>query len=132
MQEKKDTTKKKVVKKTEKKKTEERQKEEKQKEKKQPEETHKEEAKEILPPLEFSSLILPFYTQALIKLGLARDPISDTMTENLELVKRLIDLLALLKKRTEGNLEPEEGRLLVSCIHQLRMAYMEKADIIKI
>ena len=132
MPEKKDTTKKKVVKKTEKKKTEERQKEEKQKEKKQPEETHKEEAKEILPPLEFSSLILPFYTQALIKLGLARDPISDTMTENLELVKRLIDLLDLLKKRTEGNLEPEEGRLLVSCIHQLRMAYMEKADIIKI
>ena len=132
MPEKKDTTKKKVVKKTEKKKTEERQKEEKQTEKKQPEETHKEEAKEILPPLEFSSLILPFYTQALIKLGLARDPISDTMTENLELVKRLIDLLDLLKKRTEGNLEPEEGRLLVSCIHQLRMAYMEKADIIKI
>ena len=68
----------------------------------------------------------------MIKLGLAKDPISDTMVENLELVKRLIDLLDLLRKRTEGNLEPEEEKLLVSCIHQLRMAYMEKAKIINI
>ena len=127
MPEKKDDKKKKVAKKAERKKTEEEQ-----KEKKHPEEEQKEEAKEILPPLDFSSLILPFYTQALIKLGLAKDPISDTMVENLELVKRLIDLLDLLRKRTEGNLEPEEEKLLVSCIHQLRMAYMEKAKIINI
>jgi hypothetical protein len=127
MPEKKDDKKKKAAKKTVKK-----QPEKKQAEKKQKEDKQKEEAKEILPPLDFSSLILPFYTQALIKLGLAKDPISDTTVENLELVKRLIDLLDLLKKRTEGNLEPEEEKLLVSCIHQLRMAYMEKAKIINL
>jgi len=117
MPEKKDNKKKKVEKKTEKKKTEEK---------------STEETKEILPPLDFSSIILPFYTQALIKLGLAEDPISDTKSENLELVKRLIDLLDLLNKRTEGNLEPEEEKLLVACIHQLKIAYMEKAKIINL
>lgn len=122
MPEKKDNKKKKVEKKTEKKKAEEKPTEEKQ----------TKESKEILPPLDFSSIILPFYTQALIKLGLAEDPVSDTKSENLELVKRLIDLLDLLNKRTEGNLEPEEEKLLVACIHQLKMAYMEKSKIINL
>lgn len=117
MPEKKDNKKKKVEKKTEKKKTEEK---------------STEETKEILPPLDFSSIILPFYTQALIKLGLVEDPISDKKSENLELVKRLIDLLNLLNKRTEGNLEPEEEKLLAACIHQLKMAYMEKAKLINL
>jgi hypothetical protein len=86
----------------------------------------------LLPALDFSSLILPFYTQAVIKLGLAEDPLSDKQGENLELAKRLIDLLDLLKQRTEGNLKPEEEKFLTGCIHQLKMAYMDKAEIIKL
>lgn len=85
---------------------------------------------EILPPLEFSSLFLPFFTQALIKLGAAEDPISQKVDENLELAKRLIDLLDLLKDKTQGNLKPEEEALLLNGLHQLKMLYMEKAKII--
>lgn len=91
-----------------------------------------EEQKEIIPPLDFSSLILPFYTEALIKLGLTKDPISEKQEGNLELVKRLIDLLDLLKNRTKGNLEPEEEKFLSSCLQQLKLSYMEKANIIKL
>lgn len=91
-----------------------------------------EEQKEIIPPLDFSSLILPFYTEALIKLGLSKDPISEKQEGNLELVKRLIDLLDLLKNRTKGNLEPEEEKFLSSCLQQLKLSYMEKANIIKL
>ncbi len=36
-----------------------------------------EEIQEIMPPLDFSSLVLPFYTQAVIKLGLAKDPLTN-------------------------------------------------------
>ncbi|UCE21846.1 MAG: DUF1844 domain-containing protein [Candidatus Aminicenantes bacterium] len=140
MPEKKEAKKKKATKKTEekieektKKKTEERI-EEKTEEKKSEEKTEEkktEGAQEILPPLDFSSLILPFYTQALIKLGLVTDPFSDKEGENLELAKRLIDLLDLFKDKTEGNLKSEEEKFLVACIHQLKMAYMEKAKVIK-
>ncbi len=140
MPEKKETKKKKAPKKTEEK-IEEKAKEkkderieEKTEEKKSEEKTEKkktEAAQEILPPLDFSSLILPFYTQALIKLGLATDPFSDKEGENLELAKRLIDLLDLFKERTKGNLKSDEEKFLIACLHQLKMAYMEKAKIIK-
>lgn len=91
-----------------------------------------EEQKEIIPPLDFSSLILPFYTQALIKLGLAKDFISEKQEGDLELAKRLIDLLDLLKDRTKGNLKPEEEKFFSSCLQQLKLSYMEKANIIKL
>lgn len=128
MPEKKETKKKKTPKKAEEKKTKEKIEE---KTEKKAEEKKTEDAKEILPPLDFSSLILPFYTQALIKLGLAADPFSDKEGVNMELAKRLIDLLDLFKERTKGNLKPDEEKFLIACIHQLKMAYMEKAKIIK-
>ena len=91
-----------------------------------------EEKKEFLPPLDFSSIVLPFYTQALIKLGQAEDPISKKIDENLDMAKRLIDILDLLNERTKGNLKPEEEKFLDSCLQQLKMLYMEKAKIIKL
>jgi len=90
------------------------------------------ESKEPIPPLDFSSIVLPFFTQALIKLGQIKDPIVNKEDENLVLAKRLIDLLDLLNERTKGNLKSEEEKFLSSCLHQLRMAYLEKANIIKL
>lgn len=95
-------------------------------------EEKREEAQEILPPLDISSLILPFYTQALIKLGMAEDPISHKEEVSLDLAQRLIDLLDLFNEKTKGNLKPEEEKFLKACLHQLKMAYMEKAKIIKL
>ena len=66
--------------------------------KKQTKKKKPEEMQEILPPLDFSSLVLPFFTQAVIKLGLAKDPLTNKEEENLELAKRSIDLLELLKR----------------------------------
>jgi len=89
------------------------------------------EAKEFLPPLDFSSIVFPFYTQALVKLGLMEDPLKKAADENLDLAKRLIDLLDLLKDRTQGRLEEEEDKFLESCLLQLKMNYMKQAKIIK-
>lgn len=99
---------------------------------KKTEQKRSEEQKKILPPLEFSSLVLPFFTQALIKMGLAEDPLSKTKEENLDLAKRLIDLLDLLKERTKGNLKSEEESFLSACLNQLKIAFIEKAKIIKL
>lgn len=88
--------------------------------------------KEGLPPLDFSSLFLPFYTQALFKLGAAEDHISKKIDENIDLAKRFIDLLDLLKEKTQGNLKPEEDTLLINGLQQLKMLYMEKSKIFKL
>ncbi len=90
------------------------------------------EPKKILPPLDFSSLVLPFFTQALIELGEAEASEAKNIEENLKLTQRLIDLLAMLKEKTQGNLKSEEEIFLDQCLHQLRMAYMEKAKIISL
>ncbi|MCJ7565592.1 MAG: DUF1844 domain-containing protein [Candidatus Aminicenantes bacterium] len=91
-----------------------------------------EEPQEFLPPLDFSSIVFPFYTQALVKLGLMEDPLKNVTEENLEFAKRLIDMLDLLKERTAGNLKEDEEAFLESCLLQLKMNYMKKANIIKI
>jgi hypothetical protein len=91
----------------------------------------KEDTKEYLPPLEFGSLVFPFYTQALIKLGLIEDPVTKAPSENLELGKRLIDLLDLLKDRTKGNLDEEEDKFLEACLAQLKFNYLQRMKIVK-
>ena len=95
-------------------------------------EESKEEEKEILPPLDFSSLVLPFFTQALFKLGQLNQGEAKDPEGKLELAKRMIDLLDMLKVRTQGNLKSEEQKFLDQCLHQLRMAYMEQAKIISL
>lgn len=102
----------------------------KQGEKKKKEEPEKHQ--EFIPPLDFSALVLPFFTQALIKLGQTEDPFTGKKDENLDFAKRLIDLLDLLKDRTQGNLKPEEEMFLTALLNQLKMSYMEKAKIIKL
>jgi hypothetical protein len=88
--------------------------------------------KEFLPPLDFSSIVFPFYTQALVKLGLMEDPLKSEIGENLDFAKRLIDILDLLKTRTQGQLQPDEKAFIESCLAQLKMSYMTKANIIKL
>ncbi len=98
-------------------------------ENKEPKEENK---KEFVPPLEFSSIVFPFYSQALIELGVIEGPGHAQEGKNLELARRLIDILDLLKDRTKGNLETEEEKFLEACLQQLKMHYLEKAEAIKL
>ncbi len=86
---------------------------------------------DFLPPLDFSSIVILLYFPALVQLGLVEDPGSGERAENLELAKRNIDLLDLLKDRTKGNLEEEEGKFLDGVLDQLKLAYLRKAEIVK-
>lgn len=86
----------------------------------------------VLPPLEFSSLVLPFFSQGLILLGQMEKEKQKNEEDKLALVKRMIELLDLLKEKTKGNLQTDEEQFIEASLHQLKMAYMEKAEIIKL
>jgi len=86
---------------------------------------------EFVPPLEFSSIVILLYFPALVQLGLVEDPASGERQENLGLAKRNIDLLDLLRDRTKGNLESEEQKFLDGVLDQLKLAYLKKAEIVK-
>ncbi len=85
---------------------------------------------EFLPPLDFSSIVLPIFTPALLKLGLLGEADQKEPKLNLELARRLIDILDLLKDRTKGNLTPDEEKFLDACLRELKASYLEKAKVI--
>ncbi len=86
----------------------------------------------FLPPLEFSSIVLLMYFPALIQLGLVEDPAGGGgFTENPELAKRNIDLLDLLRDKTKGNLDESEVKFLDGALGQLKLAYLKKAEKLK-
>lgn len=80
----------------------------------------------FIPPLDITSLLVPFYTQALVKLGVINDPISGKPEVDLEYARRLIDLIDLFKEKTKGNLTGEEENFVESVIYKLKTTYVEK------
>jgi hypothetical protein len=87
--------------------------------------------KDFLPPLEFASVVVLLYLPALVQLGIIADPSTGEPTENLPLAKRNIDLLDLLRDKTKGNLDEAETKALEDALSQLKLAYLEKAKVMK-
>jgi hypothetical protein len=81
----------------------------------------------FMPPLDITSLLVPFYTQALVKLGEINDPLSGKSELDLEYARRLIDLIDLFKEKTKGNLTEEEETFLNSILYKLKSTFFEKS-----
>lgn len=73
----------------------------------------------------FSILALSLGNAALVGLGLVPEPESGTTTKNLELAAQNIELLAMLKEKTKGNLSSEEQHLLDGLLYDLRLKYVD-------
>ncbi|OGP60438.1 MAG: hypothetical protein A2V67_18970 [Deltaproteobacteria bacterium RBG_13_61_14] len=73
----------------------------------------------------FPTFLLSLSTSALMHLGLIPNPLSGQMEKDLPLAKQSIDLLNLIRRKTQGNLEPDEAQLLDSILYDLRMKYVE-------
>ncbi len=75
--------------------------------------------------IDFSNFILSLNTSALIHLGDLPDPQSRERIYDIQSAKQTIDILELLKTKTEGNLDSEELKLLDDVIYDLRMKYVK-------
>jgi hypothetical protein len=78
-----------------------------------------------MPEASFAGLVQLIAMQALVGLGGFAGPSGQEIPPNLELAKHHIDLLDMLDRKTAGNLQPDEKRILDTTLHQLRMAYVE-------
>ena len=76
-------------------------------------------------PVDFGSFVVSLSTSALVSLGRVPNPESGRIDRDLEAARHTIDILRMLKEKTQGNLEPEEERLLGSLLYDLRMAFVE-------
>lgn len=76
------------------------------------------------PPVNFSSFILSLGTSALIHIGEEANPATGRKQVDLPNARQVIDLLTLLKEKTEGNLNQEESNLISQLLYTLRMKFV--------
>ncbi len=77
--------------------------------------------------VDFSTFVLSLASSAMLHLGRMPDPTGEAMRSDLGLARQSIDLLAMLRDKTAGNLTPEEDTLLKRLLHDLRVAYVEES-----
>ena len=87
---------------------------------------------EKLPPIDFPSYLLSYYTQGLVLLGEVPNPYTNKKEEDVEAARHTIDILAMLQEKTKGNLTQDEEKLLENVLYELRMKFMAKTNRIKI
>jgi hypothetical protein len=88
----------------------------------------KEEARRpVLPEVNFSYFLVSLSSSALFHLGEIADPQTGQKSKDLPLAKHSIDIIAMLKEKTKGNLTEEEDKALESILTDLRWRYVKAA-----
>jgi hypothetical protein len=76
-------------------------------------------------PASFVNFLSTLVTNAAASLGAVPHPATGKRTVDLETGKYWLDILVMLKEKTEGNLHPQESRLLEGILADLRMQYVQ-------
>ncbi len=75
---------------------------------------------------DFATFIYSLNTQALLFLGKIPNPISKKYEKDIGTAKYLIDTIDMLSKKTKGNLDENEAKLVENVLYDLRMAYISE------
>jgi hypothetical protein len=78
--------------------------------------------------LTFSAFVLGLASSALIHLGVHQNPETGAISLDLTLARQSIDVLALLREKTRGNLSAEEEQLFSSILSDLQLRFVEKSN----
>ena len=73
----------------------------------------------------FTQLIYMFHTSAMQGLGKIADP-TGQVTRNLEYVSQTIDLIEMLKAKTNGNISEDIEKVLDGMLSELRLNYVDE------
>lgn len=74
----------------------------------------------------FMQLVLMFQTAAMQQMGKLMNPLTKQVERDLEQARASIDMLAMLKEKTKGNLTDDEARLIDHILFELRMNYVDE------
>ncbi|VAX28646.1 hypothetical protein MNBD_NITROSPINAE05-603 [hydrothermal vent metagenome] len=77
--------------------------------------------------IDFATFVMSLSQSAFYQLGEVPDPLTGKAELNLPAVHQTIDMLIMLKEKTNGNLTPEESKLLEQMIYELQMKYVAKS-----
>lgn len=76
------------------------------------------------PRADLAAIFVMLYSDALLNLGQVPDPATGQPHRDLDQARFAIDLIAVLRQKTEGNRTAEESALLEEILATLQMAYV--------
>jgi hypothetical protein len=74
----------------------------------------------------FINFVMSLAQSGMMQLGKLMNPMTGKIEKDLDGAKSTIDLLMMLRSKTEGNLSKDEGDILNSSISSLQMNYVEE------
>jgi hypothetical protein len=79
-------------------------------------------------PASFLNFLMSIASNAASSLGMMEHPVTHERSVDLELAKHWIDVLGMLQKKTQGNLNPSETKMLEGLLADLRMQFVSLAN----
>ena len=80
------------------------------------------------PSIDFKTFVLSLSSTALIHFGVIPDPETKEPLVNLALARQTVDIIAMLREKTRGNLAAEEEKTLEDLLYRLRMHYVKATE----
>lgn len=81
-----------------------------------------------LPSPTLEGLLGTLAMQAMVALGAIPNPVTGKSETDLQGAAYLIDTIAMLEQKTEGNRTEEESAVLANLLHELRLSYVAVRD----
>jgi hypothetical protein len=75
-------------------------------------------------PISFSTLVLSLASSAVLAMGLEKNPHTGEYEKDLNLARFNIDMLAMLKEKTQGNLTGDEKQFIENVISDLQIKFV--------
>jgi hypothetical protein len=82
--------------------------------------------KKKLSEVQFIQFVLSLSSSVMMQLGKVSNPLTGKIERDLNSAKATIDLIAMLKEKTKGNLSEEESGLLENSLANLQLNYVEE------
>ncbi|MDZ7361622.1 MAG: DUF1844 domain-containing protein [candidate division KSB1 bacterium] len=76
----------------------------------------------------FMQLVIMFQQAAWAHLGKVPNPMTEKIERDLEQARMSIDMLDMIKARTQGNLSDDENKLLDHALRELKLNYIDELD----
>jgi hypothetical protein len=78
------------------------------------------------PGTPFTNFIEPLIAQAYMSLGMLRNPYQPETKIDTKAARQMIEILTLLKEKTQGNLDPDEEDFIETHLGELKLAFVQR------
>ena len=76
----------------------------------------------------FLKMVYIFHASAMQALGKIKNPITNVIEKNIEQAKQSIEMLEMIKEKTQNNLSPELIRMLDGFLSEVRLNYLDEIN----